>query len=257
MEQVSDTPEQVSIRVTAMVQDATTIDVEMLPFVTGAEISTEPSYILLNTAVSSQWGFPLECPDNCKCKEYDCHSNDYAQRCGFSEGFCEMMTRRDSPQYKINWVRVYQDLNKPEQKVGCSTPERPTRRYIEAHEKLYKSESDDRPLKSIQIGRGACDPRAEGASPESCGGEERGICTKGKVCECNKGWVGPHCLAPEGFDDVVWDQPDKLSDVGFVPPRLTSTGLFIGLSILAIMLIFTMQCRRKMEGWKPIPDAAP
>ena len=110
---------------------------------TGSEISTEPSYILLNTAVSSQWGFPLTCPDNCPCKKYDCHSKQYAEKCGFSDGFCDMMTKPDvPPQYKVNYVRVYQNPNLPEQKVGCSTPERPTRRYIEANEKLYKSEYD-------------------------------------------------------------------------------------------------------------------
>lgn len=110
---------------------------------TGSEISTEPSYILLNTAVSSQWGFPLTCPDNCLCKKYDCHSKAFAETCGFSDGFCEMMTSSEgSPQYKVNYVRVYQNPNFPEQKVGCSTPERPTRRYIEAHEKLYKTEYD-------------------------------------------------------------------------------------------------------------------
>ena len=221
---------------------------------TGSEVSTEPSYILLNTAISSQWGFPLECPDNCKCKKYDCHSNDYAARCGFSDGFCEMMTQRESPQYEINWVRVYQDPNKPEQKVGCSTPERPTRRYIEANEKLYKTANDDRPLKPIQVGRGACDPRAEGVSPESCGGEERGKCTKGKVCECKKGWVGPHCLAPVGYDDIAWDEPDKLSDVGFVAPSFVATGLIIVLSVLALALVVTMRWRKQLEGWKPIPD---
>ena len=53
-----------------------------------------------------------------------------------------MMTAGRPPQYKINWVRVYQDPNEERQKVGCSTPERPTRRFIEAHEKLYKTEND-------------------------------------------------------------------------------------------------------------------
>ena len=107
----------------------------------GSEVSTEPSYILLNTAISSQWGFPHECPDNCECKKYDCHSNDYALRCGFSDGFCQMMAE-DNPKYKIHYVRVYQNPDMPEQKIGCSTPERPTRRYIEAHEKLYKTDRD-------------------------------------------------------------------------------------------------------------------
>jgi len=45
-------------------------------------------------------------------------------------------------QYKVNWVRVYQDKNDPKQKVGCSTPERPTRKFIEAHAKKYKQTSD-------------------------------------------------------------------------------------------------------------------
>ena len=48
----------------------------------------------------------------------------------------------EAPQYKINWVRVYQDKSDPKQKVGCSTPERPTRKFIEAHEKKYKRDGD-------------------------------------------------------------------------------------------------------------------
>jgi len=107
----------------------------------GSEISTEPSYILLNTAISKEWGFPKECPMFCDCMKYDCHSNDFAYRCGFSDGFCQMMAE-DNPKYKIHYVRVYQNPDLPEQKVGCSTPERPTKRYIEAHEKLYKTAQD-------------------------------------------------------------------------------------------------------------------
>lgn len=126
---------------------------ECIYITTGSEISTEPSYILLNTAVSSQWGFPTECPAGCVCKDdgsdskmdysalYDCNSNDYSKKCGFSEGFCDMVTHK-SPQYKVDYIRVYQNPNLDEQKVGCSTPERPTRKYIEAHQKVYKTEND-------------------------------------------------------------------------------------------------------------------
>ena len=106
-------------------------------------------YILLNTAVSKQWGFPIECPGNCDCKKFDCHSSDYSKRCGFPEGFCSMMTGADRPEYKINYVRVYQNPDLEEQKVGCSTPERPTRRYIEAHDKLYKRERDVSILETV------------------------------------------------------------------------------------------------------------
>jgi hypothetical protein len=50
------------------------------------------------------------------------------------------MMLEDPIEYKINSVRVYQNPDFEEQKVGCSTPERPTRRYIEGHAKLYKKE---------------------------------------------------------------------------------------------------------------------
>lgn len=46
------------------------------------------------------------------------------------------------PTMKINYVRVYQDVTDEKQKVGCSTPERPTWKYIKANEKLYKKEDD-------------------------------------------------------------------------------------------------------------------
>jgi len=55
-----------------------------------------------------------------------------------------MNNRTNKPQYRMNWVRVYQDPNDELQKVGCSTPERPTRKYIEAHEGTYKQAGDVR-----------------------------------------------------------------------------------------------------------------
>jgi hypothetical protein len=96
----------------------------------------------MNTAISSQWGFPKNCPANCPCKHYDCLSPEWQLRCGFSEGFCDMMVEPDVPEYKINWVRVYQNPDDETEKVGCSTPERPTRKWIEAHESMYKTASD-------------------------------------------------------------------------------------------------------------------
>jgi hypothetical protein len=88
-------------------------------------------------------GFPNECPGTCPCKKYDCRAAAWQSKCGFSGGFCEMMMNETNvPKYKINWVRVYQDPNDELQKVGCSTPERPTRKYIEAHEETYKQSGD-------------------------------------------------------------------------------------------------------------------
>ena len=63
-----------------------------------------------------------------------------------------MMRSSDPPKYKVDWVRVYQDPNDDLQKVGCSTPERPTRRWIEAHADQYKQEHDvSRMLNDIVI----------------------------------------------------------------------------------------------------------
>ena len=219
----------------------------------GSEISSEPSYILLNTAISKQWGFPSNCPANCPCEEYDCNSDLWEHQCGFSEGFCDMM-QKDEPEYKINWVRVYQDPNDPAQKVGCSTPERPTRRYIEGHEGLYKQESDIRPLRGIQRGDGTCDPRAFGVIQEACGGDERGRCTMGRVCECKFGWTGPHCLAHEGYNDILYDEPDSIMDVGFIPPKVLPRFLAIGLGALVLFFAISLRLRRRLEAWTPIPD---
>lgn len=40
---------------------------------TGSKIPTEPSYIILNTAISTTWGFPQTCPDGCACDCFDCN----------------------------------------------------------------------------------------------------------------------------------------------------------------------------------------
>jgi beta-glucan synthesis-associated protein KRE6 len=253
----------------------------------GSEISSEPSYILLNTAVSKQWGFPHECPTNCPCKEYDCRSKDWPDTCGFSEGFCSMMTDPAEPvEYKIDWVRVYQDPTNPTQKVGCSTPERPTRKYIIANENNYKTENDIIPLKGIPRGLGECDPRdvlpmkpntnittATGEIkystiptydeyikqynsilPKVCGGRQRGKCTGGKVCECYDGWTGPNCLSHDGYDPILYDVAEKISDVGFVAPAGIPKFLVMVLGGLIIVFIYVITNSRRVSNWEPIPD---
>ena len=116
----------------------------------GAEIPSEPSYILLNTAISKDWGFPKSCPEGCSCKDYDCESAEWEKTCGFSPGFCDMLKATeegyDEPgaNYKVNYIRLYQDKENPVHKVGCSTPERPTRRWIEGNAKSYTREEGER-----------------------------------------------------------------------------------------------------------------
>lgn len=61
-----------------------TLKDESLKNLTGAKIPIEPTYLILNTAISSTWGFPYQVPDWCpKC--YDC--NDPKCACSFNPGF--------------------------------------------------------------------------------------------------------------------------------------------------------------------------
>ena len=220
----------------------------------GAEISSEPSYIILNTAISKQWGFPLQCPNNCPCKVYNCNSKRWQDLCGFSMGFCKMM--QSQPEYKIDWVRAYQDPNDPKQKVGCSTPERPTRKFILAHEKVYKTETDEHPLKGVSTGLGSCDPHAVGMIQQACGGSGHGRCTPGHVCECDEGWTGPHCLANAAYDDIEYDVADRIADVGFIPPRVAPLTLWGSLGAMVTLLFIGMLYRRRLAIWEPVPDVS-
>lgn len=110
-------------------------------------------------------------------------------------------------------------------------------------------------MKGIQKGRGECDPGMTGEIPAACGGPERGRCTQGKVCECKVGWTGPHCLANRGFDDILWDAPDKITDVGFEPPlAYTSRFLIVALALLISLFVISIRWKKRMEQWTPIPD---
>mmetsp|Transcript_1013 Transcript_1013/g.1243 ORF Transcript_1013/g.1243 Transcript_1013/m.1243 type:complete len:717 (-) Transcript_1013:97-2247(-) len=225
----------------------------------GSTISTEPMYIIMNTAISSQWGFPSKCPTNCDCKVYDCHSTKFEEICGFSSNFCEMMKNETAtPTYKINYVRVYQNKNDPKQKVGCSTPERPTRKYIQAHQDLYTKKGDSSPLKPIMNGKGLCGRSTalmnsdNDTSPEACGGLTRGFCTAERACECRSAWTGPHCLSPAGFDPVIYEKEERFADMEFTGPVISWTGLWTGLAVIGSLALIAPTMRRRMDGWKPL-----
>ena len=121
------------------------------------------------------------------------------------------------------------------------------------------------PLKPIQNGGGACTPTAPAgaALPESCGGESRGACHAGEqTCRCLGNWTGPHCLNPTGYDDIVWDPPDKLSDLGFSWPSLRGGGAGTGMMIVCVMAAMILLApvalrreRRRREGYKRVKSA--
>ena len=133
----------------------------------------------------------------------------------------------------MSYVRVYQDAADPVQKVGCSTEERPTRRWIQGHEAHYKRDQDNAPLLPIARGGAPCEAGAiPGSDDDVCGLDiARGACVgafrngKGKPrgrCRCASGYAGPACAAPDGGDAVDWDPPVSLWAFaqGWAPPRL-------------------------------------
>lgn len=215
---------------------------------TGGEISSEPSSVILNTAISSQWGFDADCDGSCPCKNYDCRSPKWGDTCGFSEGFCAMM-EEDKPEFKINWIRVYQDPDDETQKVGCSTPERPTKTFIEANADRYKMPEDEQPLKDITQGRGKCTPALDidltKSGPNNCGGSSRGVCTIGNVCECKDGWTGPFCQVPFGSDPINWEIPQTLNVSGPSSQLLFLSAFIFTAGVVMVITMKNLSTKRK------------
>jgi hypothetical protein len=209
----------------------------------GSQIPIEPSYLIMNTAVSSTWGFPYDTPDWCtKC--YDCDNPKCA--CTFYPGFCEMI-RSGKVSLKIDSIRVYQSSNASAHvgsphTLGCDPPDYPTKEWIDGHQYRYMRNppfvyEDISPLRRVQKGGGPCETdrdcggdirgtnwteayelflatgRKTGITPETRG---RGQCVPslrsgvlsalthaGSVCSCHEGFTGPHCLSLAHSDDTL------------------------------------------------------
>ena len=80
--------------------------------ITGSSIPSEPMYLILNTAISSTWGFPAPMPEGCKCKTFKC--GDPACECALPPGFCDNFPAS----FLIDSVRVYQA---EDHVLACST----------------------------------------------------------------------------------------------------------------------------------------
>jgi hypothetical protein len=133
----------------------------------GSQIPIEPSYIILNTAISSTWGFPYDAPSWCPMC-FDC--NNPQCTCRFSPGFCSMLEEGDVAMY-VDSVRVYQSKNDDAHvgmphTLGCDPPQYPTKEWIEGHAYRYSrsppfSYEDHGPLHKIQKGGGSCQTDAD------------------------------------------------------------------------------------------------
>jgi hypothetical protein len=243
----------------------------------GSQVPNEPSYLIMNTAVSSTWGFPYDTPDSCtKC--FDCDNPKCA--CTFYPGFCEMI-RSGKVSLKIDSIRIYQSRNASahvgaSHTLGCDPPDYPTKEWIDGHQYRYMRNppfvyEDTTPLRRVQIGGGAC------LTDKDCGGlirntnwtavyedllqigrrasdlpetGARGQCvTKlrsammsafsrtGSVCSCNEGFTGPHCLSLAHTDDTPSAHAQRVGGSPF--DRISSVALpgFLLVAVSAMMAL--------------------
>lgn len=220
---------------------AFTLKDKSLSSLMGSQIPNEPSYLIMNTAISSTWGFPYDTPEWCE-KCYDCSNSTCS--CAFNPGFCNMM-RKGVAMY-IDHIRVYQSkddsahVGNPHT-MGCDPPEYPTREYIKGHEYRYMRQppfgyEDKHPLRDVKAGGGKCEvdndcgcnitiTASDSSSPfeaeqQSNGDEATSKCSSGRgqcvingaagrffgqgptrICKCNVGFTGPNCLAIDHIDD--------------------------------------------------------
>ena len=205
---------------------------------TGAMIPEEPMYLILNTAVSSTWGFPSPCPEGCPCSCYDARVEEC--QCSIPEN----MLANFPNQFLIDYVRVYQNKEVEGQVVGCSTPTHPSRTYIEGHASSYMSEDAKQPLQPVLAGGAAC-----GDAAGECG---EGRCVQGK-CVCSEGFTGPVCLAHVAFDDIIWDRDEGISLNSFMLPLpLLCFFLFFVVGFAATMYykhVFDINQRRALAAF--------
>ena len=202
---------------------------------TGGLIPQEPMYLILNTALSSTWGFPAPCPPGCACDCFDCKNPACA--CALAHGFCESLPAH----FLVDSVRVYQDQTDARSKVGCSTDTHPSRKFIEAHKARYADPdaASKRPLKQVTRGGGKCVHR------DTCGGQgdEASECVRGR-CRCARGRAGPTCLAPDGTDDIDYERAPSIAlRALWVPPGLLLAALiaFFAYSLLCLARVHALR----------------
>jgi hypothetical protein len=122
---------------------------------TGAIIPQEPMYVILNTALSSTWGFPSPCPENCPCDCFDCREERC--QCGCPAEMCSNFPAH----FLIDYVRVYQRqegaTGDKGHVVGCSPPSHPTKTYIKGNADLDMKKGDVEPLLPVQTGGAECE----------------------------------------------------------------------------------------------------
>lgn len=202
-----------------------------LEAISQSEIPSEPMYLVMNLAVSKDWGFPdayfKDCPKKCwSCLDPEC-------ACALPKRFCDSIPTS----LEIDSVRVYQPTiisDDSGYSMGCSPPNRSTKEYIEANKGAYKLRHEEEPLQAIAVGGGSC------RTDSDCGTTKHGICSPDNAtCVCGPRWTGPNCLAASG--------PSEGASLNFNSSR--SSGLEWGTLFLVLLLCALAGIQWRYSMW--------
>lgn len=258
----------------------------------GSQIPAEPTYLIFNTAVSSTWGFPFDVPDWCE-KCYDCNDPKCACAFspGFCQMLREGDTAMYIDSIRLYQSNDHKAHVGNKHTLGCDPPEYPTKDYIKGHEYRYMrnppfSFLDKHPLRPTQRGGGECTSDKDcGAhvqhenlteaylNANSTNGSDttnttmgRGKCLErsasqkwfssappSRVCQCNEGFTGPHCMAihhidesPSAHDIRMSGSPFQEFEVLYLTPFMLFIVGVMAPALIAI-LIFTVIRKKKQK----------
>ena len=189
-------------------------------------IPNEPSYIIMNTAISTSWGFPNP---PAGCDKYDCKVTD--GQCGMDPNFCSSLPAK----MQVDHVRVYQLKNESRHTLGCNPPGWPTTKFIKAHQTRYMRQyKDTHPLKPQKVGGGRC------KYDHDCGVHGEGALCSGWRCKCPENMVGRHCKTYNYQNDFPdWDvDPFPALEMptinGFLSACLIGLGVILGVTVMEL-----------------------
>ena len=237
-------------------------DIDTIP-----QIPYEAMYLILNTDVSPKCGWngcdpndpcmlanPGMCSNEGELLCRDCRNAD-CLRCpnitGWLANFCNDVSKDKPAEFKVDYIRVYQDASDGMHTLGCDPPEFPTKAFINENWERYTFESflNKQPLLKVQHGGGPC------WNSSDCGfdistGLWRGSCNNGKQCECMPNWTGPNWQVPSvgEFAECASQMVDAESKSG--NDLFASLGFLLGLVgavfivILSCLVGLCLCCRR-------------
>lgn len=222
-----------------------------------AEIPYEAMYLILNTDISPKWGWngcdpndpcslanPGLCSDEgfllcTDCRNPDCLACPHAT--AWLADFCNDISKEKPAEYKVDYIRVYQDVNDSTHTVGCDPPDLPTADFINEHWEKYTFDPfiNKQPLLTVQHGGGTCQESTDCGLSSGLAG---GLCKEG-ACECLSNWTGPNCQSPcvGEFANCDGNTVKSESESGGAFTAIESRDVVL-LAVAAAIVLFSCVC---------------